>query len=79
MNQAPKKVRNARPRCVECGRFIGLGEMADGSACFRLTPDHAFGPEVVEWTCRRCAVDFGRLLNHMETGNQTCRSRVSIP
>lgn len=40
-------------RCAECGRFI-----ADRHLPFsrlRYVPLNEFGPEVIEWTCLRCA------------------------
>ena len=45
------------PKCGGCGRFIGIGEMFDGSARFVFTPDNEFGPEETEWICRNCGAD----------------------
>lgn len=39
-------------RCEGCGKFIGFND-CERSVC-DFTPLNEFGPEVVEWTCRRC-------------------------
>ena len=44
-------------KCVSCGKFVGYDEMTDGSASFYFEPDNHFGPEVSEWTCKRCVAE----------------------
>lgn len=41
--------------CTCCGKFMAYAEMDDGGgATFHFEPLSEFGPEVSEWTCRRC-------------------------
>lgn len=43
-------------KCVYCGRFISHADMQTGEALFSFEPLSEFGPEVSEWTCRRCVL-----------------------
>jgi len=38
-------------KCVECGQFMNCDEI---DARCEFTPDNAFGPERIEWTCGPC-------------------------
>ncbi len=43
-------------KCAACGKFIPYSEMIDGGgARFTFEPDSHKGPEVSEWTCKKCA------------------------
>jgi hypothetical protein len=42
-------------RCCGCGHFLSYDEMAEGGGAHcDFTPLNEFGPEVIDWTCRRC-------------------------
>lgn len=38
-------------KCIACGQFMNCNEI---DAHCDFTPDNAFGPERVEWTCGPC-------------------------
>ena len=41
--------------CDYCGKFMSYAEMEPGGgATFYFEPLNEFGPEVAEWTCKRC-------------------------
>lgn len=50
-------------KCVECGRFMSVKEMTDGSAKFHYTPSSEFSDERCEWTCARCSNVAVEILN----------------
>lgn len=42
-------------RCVACGQFISYDDCQQNIlTTFHFIPDSHFGPEVSEWTCKKC-------------------------
>lgn len=54
--QRMAKALAAPPRCIVCGRFVPISDLADGSASHRLvTPESLRTRETFETLCRRHA------------------------
>lgn len=60
MTEEEAKGKRADIRCVCCGRFVGLDEIASRRARYFFRPDSVCGPELNDWTCARCVESEGR-------------------
>lgn len=41
-------------KCCSCGKFISHNDIQTGAASFYFEPDSHKGPEISEWTCKKC-------------------------
>lgn len=41
-------------KCSSCGKFISYHEIIRNKAECYFEPDSYFGPEIIEYTCKKC-------------------------
>lgn len=44
--------RDTLNKCTDCGRFLSKLDYDEGH--FHFIPLNEFGPEEIEWTCKKC-------------------------
>ena len=41
-------------RCSYCGKFISYDDLDSGKAKCSFVPDSSFGPEEIDFVCKKC-------------------------